>query len=138
MAMRRWFGMGAAALVLAAGAGAIVIMSRPAPAPPAAVVAIPPPADCLLPGPPPVTPHGETATAEEMKQGRDNLQAFVLQLEAYQACRNAQIDHAAPSVAPRQKAEWLQQGNDAIDEANAIKEGFRAQRDIFNARNGTR
>ena len=104
---------------------------------PAATAATPaPPADCLLPGPPPVPPNGATASPDDMKLGHDVMQGFVLQLEAYQACRNNQIDHAAASVTPAQKQEWLAQGNDAIDEANALAAAFGQQLKIFKAKNG--
>jgi hypothetical protein len=95
----------------------------------------PPPASCLLPGPPPVPPNGQTATAADMKLGHDAIQGFVDELEAYQSCRNAQIDRAAPSVSDAQKEQWLEQGNAAIDEANDLKDAFGRQLQAFKARN---
>ncbi len=95
------------------------------------------PADCLLPGPPPVAPDGASASTAEMKQGHDNLQLFVEQLEAYQTCRNRQIDQAPITVTAQQKQIWLQQGNDAIDEAHAIAAGFSQQLRVFKARGFT-
>jgi hypothetical protein len=94
----------------------------------------PPPSDCLLPGPPPVPPDGNTATAADMALGRSTIQNFVNELENYQACRNNQLDHAAPTVTEAQKQTWLDQGNAAVDEANAIANAFAAQLKIFKAR----
>jgi len=93
----------------------------------------PPRADCLLPGPPPVPPNGETATAADMKLGHDVMQAFVVDLEAYQSCRNLQIDRAAPSVSTAQKQQWLDQGNAAVDEANDLAAAFGRQLKAFKA-----
>ncbi len=109
----------------------VVAPSAPVSAGPVAAVA---PADCLLPGPPPVPPPGETASPEDMRLGHDVMQAFVVQLEAYQTCRNAQIDHAAPGVTQAQKRQWLDQGNAAIDEANALAAAFGAQLRVFKGR----
>jgi hypothetical protein len=122
-------------VVLAAGVGVFMwqrapapVVSRPAPTEAA------PPADCLLPGPPPVAPNGATASQADMKLGHDVMQAFVLQLEAYQACRNAQADHAAAGVSQAQKDGWVEQGNQAVDEANALAASFGAQLKLFKAR----
>ena len=132
--------LGAAAVIIV---GAVFLLTRhagpPAPAPvtiraPAVQAAQAPPADCLLPGPPPVPPAGAAATTEDMRLGHDVMQAFVVQLEAYQTCRNAQIDHAGPGVSQQQKEEWVEQGNAAIDEANALAAAFGAQLKVFKAR----
>ncbi len=83
-------------------------------------------------------PDGHTADVGTMQQGHDNIQAFVLQLEAYQACRNNQIDHAAVTVPVAQKQTWLDQGNDAVDQANALAQAFAAQLRVFKARKTSR
>ena len=70
-----------------------------------------------------------------MKLGHDVVQAFVLELEAYQACRNNQIDHASATVSAQQKQTWIDEGNGAVDEANAIANAFSAQLKVFKARN---
>ena len=79
-------------------------------------------------------PDGHTADADTMRQGHDNIQAFVLQLEAYQACRNNQVDHAASTVTVTQKQTWIGEGNDAVDQANALAQTFAAQLHVFKAR----
>jgi hypothetical protein len=140
---------------LALAAGAVVIIgaglaffflhrSQPAAAPqPAAALQpvaasaqakLPAPADCLFPGPPPIPPNGLTASADDMKLGRNVIQHFVEELEAYQACRNTQIDRAGKTLSDKQKETWIEQGNTAIDEATALKDAFSAQREIFNSR----
>jgi len=119
------------------------VVQAPAPVPaPAAVPAAPVPAapapqasvDCLLPGPPPAEPDGSTADASEMHDAHERIQAFVLSLENYQACRNAQIDHAAPTVSAQQKQTWVDQGNSAVDEANALAAAFSRQMQFFKSR----
>ena len=69
-----------------------------------------------------------------MSLGHDAAQAFVVQLEAYQACRNNQADHAAPGTPDKQKDAWIEQGNQAVDEANAIKDAYGQQLQIFKSR----
>ncbi len=125
----------AIALALRMQKPAVVHPAAPAAVTPGAAPSAKPPADCLLPGPPPVPPNGETATAAEMKLGHDVMQAFVQQLEDYQACRNNQIDHPPPGASTPQKEIWLQQGNDAVDEANMLANAFSAQLKAFKARN---
>jgi hypothetical protein len=145
--------IGLAVLVLAgAGAGAYSyfqhtqaakapaptqLPAAPAPPPPVQQPAPPPPpaapAECLLPGPPPVPPDGSTATDADMKLGHDAIQHFVLQLEAFQACRNAEIEHAPAGTTDARKQSWIQEGNAAVDEAHALADAFSAQLKIFHA-----
>jgi hypothetical protein len=135
-----------AGAVIVLGAGAALLVRRPKPpvAPPPAVAAKTataaakplPPANCLLPGPSPVPPDGLTFSAADMKLQREAIQHFVEELEAYQACRDAQADLSGPGVAKRQKDIWIQQGDDAIDEANALKDAFSEQLKIFDSRPG--
>jgi hypothetical protein len=131
--------------VIAIGAGLFFVLHKgsvnptPAPAPASITPAAPAPAapaksDCLLPGPPPVPPDGATATAADMALGHATIQNFVNELESYQACRNYQLDHADASVSEKQKDTWLEQGNAAVDQANAIADAFAAQLKIFKAR----
>jgi hypothetical protein len=71
-----------------------------------------------------------------MKLGQTAIQNFVLQLEAYQACRDNQADHAPPGTSAAQKDDWIKQGDDAVDEAHALADAFSAQLKVFNARGG--
>ena len=133
----------AVAVLVAVAAGGAYFVTRQKPASPApqpvpgatpSTDAVSPPADCLLPGPPPVAPDGRTASAAGMQLGHDVMQNFVNELEAYQACRNLQIDHAAPGVTAQQKQTWIDQGNAAVDQANDLAAAFSAQLKVFKAR----
>jgi len=133
---------------LAIGAGVYFFISKnhqapvpaasPPPSPPpmqqAVPAPVPPKSDCLLPGPPPVPPDGRSASSADMALGHATIQNFVNELENYQACRNYQLDHAATSVTDAQKQTWLDEGNAAVDQANAIANAFAAQLKIFKAR----
>jgi hypothetical protein len=66
-----------------------------------------------------------------MKLGHDAIQHFVLQLEAFQACRNAMIDHAPAGTTAERKQIWVQEGNAAVDEAHALADAFSEQLKIF-------
>lgn len=144
MTAKSKYGLALIAVIVAAGIAGFVVWQKSA-APvkqvPAATVSPPsapsatPPADCLLPGPAPVPPDGGSATDADMKLGHDTIQNFVLSLEAYQACRNAQIDHAGANVSEKQKQAWIDDGNAAIDQANALASAFSVQLKIFKARN---
>jgi hypothetical protein len=133
------------AVALAGGAAFFLLqphkatVSRPAPGvatatgtvqQPAAAPAVAP-ADCLLPGPPPVPPDGGAASAADMKLAHDVIQAYVLQLEAYQACRNEEVDHAPIGTSVERKQIWLEEGNAAVDQAHAIADAYAAQMKRF-------
>ena len=132
------------AMVLLVVAGIFVVVRQRPGAPhdvvvaPVAAPAAAPPADCLLPGPPPVPPNGLVASEADMRLGHDVMQHFVVELEAYQACRNGQADHAASGVSQAQKDKWIEQGNEAVDEANALAASFGAQLKVFKARTGVK
>ncbi|MEJ0045681.1 MAG: hypothetical protein WDN04_05845 [Rhodospirillales bacterium] len=69
-----------------------------------------------------------------MELAHNAIQDFVRQLEAYQACRNNQLDHAGPSVSAQQKQAWLDDGNSAVDDATGLANAFSVQLKIFKAR----
>lgn len=145
--MNKKLGLGLAVAVLllvVAGVLAFLHMHPPQPIPPAA----PPPAArpaqpaapqapfaCVAPENPPGQPDGATATAAQMKAGHDAIQHYVELLEAYQACRNKQIDDPTSTASAAQKQTWLNDGNDAVDEANLLAAQFSAQLKIWRARN---
>ncbi len=70
-----------------------------------------------------------------MKLGHDAIQHFVLQLEAFQACRNAMIDRPPAGTTDARKQMWLQEGNAAVDEAHALADAFAEQLKIFHKHN---
>lgn len=150
MAIGRSVAVAAVGIVVLAGAGALLLRQMPhtAPAPSGAVspaaapqvtapqpgAAAPAQTACLLPGPIPVVPDGRLASAADMQLARGVIQGFVEQLEAYQTCLNAKVDHPAPGVTDAQKDEWVRQGNGAIDEAHALADSFGQQLKLFKAR----
>jgi hypothetical protein len=145
MTAKSKYGLVLIAVILAAGIAGFVVWRKPASpvkqlpeaavSPPAPPPATPPVSDCLLPGPAPVPPDGGSARDADMKLGHDVIQAFVVSLEAYQACRNAEIAHAGAGISEKQKQSWIDDGNAAIDQANALAAAFSAQLKIFKAHN---
>jgi hypothetical protein len=90
--------------------------------------------DCPLPGSPPEMPQGASASDEEMKEGREKLQAFVNQLEAYQKCMDQLIENAPSDTKPEQKQIWAAKSNAAFDAAHQWAEIYSAQLRAFKAR----
>ena len=134
--MNRWH-VAAGAAVLAASVAVYLSIgpdTPPPPPPPPPPVPKAPPAMCLMPGPAPAVPDGATASTADMQLGHDAIQHFVHELEAYQACRDAQADNAPPGTTEQQKHALIDQGDAAIDQANALAAAFSAQLKVFNAR----
>ena len=105
----------------------------PAPAPGTAPAAGPAAADCTEPTNPPPMPDGATASRADMHAAHQTIQAFVQRLEDYQTCRNNQVDHAAPMVTEALRDHWIDQGNNAVDQANALAHAFSVQIEAFKA-----
>jgi Tfp pilus assembly major pilin PilA len=83
---------------------------------------------CAAPsGMPPRAPDGTTATEAQMHAAHEAIQAYVDQLETYQACRNHEADAAGNTVPEAQKQAWIEMGNGAVDEANLLAAAFAAQ-----------
>ena len=77
-------------------------------------------ANCPRPGAAPEVPNGSTADEAQMKQGRESIQAYVNQLEAYKACLQGQVDQATADTPDELKVTWLAQGDAALDAANLL------------------
>jgi glycerol-3-phosphate dehydrogenase len=77
-------------------------------------------ANCPRPGAAPEVPDGSVADEAAMKQGRETIQAYVDQLEAYKACLQTQVDQASSDTTDEQKITWLAQGDAALDAANLL------------------
>jgi hypothetical protein len=106
--------------------------------PPTATAAVtPPPArpDCLVPGPSPVLPRGSAASAEDMKIQHDAIQAFVKDLEAYQACYANKLDHAPADLDDKTRQAWVAEGNRAVDVAHALANAYAAQLKVYKEHN---
>jgi hypothetical protein len=91
-------------------------------------------AECTFPPHPPEMPQGATATDEDMKEGRENLQKYVNVLEAYQSCMDLQIKNAPPDTKPETKILWQQKSDAAIDAAHQIADIYAIQLRAFKAR----
>ena len=139
-------GVALAVVLVAVGIAGVVYELRspppaPAPAPVAAPVAAPAPTattapaapaaeedSCNFPGPVPGLPHGDSATAEDMKTQHDAIQGFVQALESYQSCEN---DKANQMPDEESKKRFIARGNRAVDEAHALANAFAAQLKAF-------
>jgi hypothetical protein len=123
-------------------APAAIRPAAPAPAAPSAAApqAAPQPIPlapfaCRFPDSPPRQPDGATASAAEMQASHDAIQHYVELLEAFQACRNKQIDDPSLPASLEQKRTWLNEGNAAVDQANELAAQFSAQLKVWRARN---
>jgi hypothetical protein len=93
-------------------------------------------ASAACPNPPraPIMPQGATATDEDMKLGRENLQKFVNILQDYQKCMEKQIKDAPPDTKPELKQQWQANADVAIDAAHEIADVYSIQLRAFKAR----
>ena len=98
-----------------------------------ALAALPAVADCAKPGKAPAMPQGATATQEDMKAGHDALQAYVNTLQTYKDCLAALIANAPADTKPELKQQWRDEGNAAIDAADAIAAVYSSQLNAFRA-----
>ncbi len=100
--------------------------NAPAPAAPTATASnVPMVGPCKAPAhTPPQTPDGATATDAQMKAAHDALQAYVNELEAFQACLNHAADDTSTDIPPELRNTWIERGNGAIDEATLLAQAF--------------
>jgi hypothetical protein len=91
-------------------------------------------AECVFPPHPPEMPQGATATDEEMKEGREELQKYVNILQSYQTCMDLQIKNASTDTKPETKLLWQEKANAAIDAAHQIADIYSIQLRAFKAR----
>lgn len=91
-------------------------------------------ADCALPPRAPQMPQGATASEEDMREGKDKLQAYVNILQTYQTCMHKQIDDAPPDTKPEVKAQWAANADAAIDAAHEIADVYSIQLKVWKAR----
>ena|SRR5579862_756356 len=101
----------------------------------AAIAALPAAArECTAPGPAPAIPDGTTANADQMKSARDGVQSYVNVLQDYQDCLESNIKHAPKETKQEELQRLRDQGNAAIDQAEALKNNYIAQVKLFKAR----
>ena len=79
-------------------------------------------------------PQGATATAEDMKDGREALQKYVNILQDYQKCMEQLIKDAPPDTKPELKQQWQANADVAIDAAHEIADVYSIQLRAFKAR----
>jgi len=91
-------------------------------------------AECQKPPRAPRMPQGATATEEEMRAGRETLQAYVKVLETYQACMEKQIKDAPPDTKPEVKQQWQAAADSAIGAAQSIAAVYSTQLRAFKSR----
>ena len=91
-------------------------------------------AECKKPPKGPVMPQGATASDEDMKHGREQLQIYVNILQDYEKCIQAQIKDAPPDTKPEVKQQWEANADAAIDAAHEIADVYSIQLRAFKAR----
>ncbi|MBV6423014.1 MAG: hypothetical protein NAOJABEB_00802 [Steroidobacteraceae bacterium] len=97
-------------------------------------------AACTYPTAPEKLPDGSVATKEEMLAGKQLVQQYNKDMEAYLACikleYDAQLAADAATLTPEQKAELekrqTQKHNAAVDELDAVANRFNEQIRVFN------
>ncbi len=87
---------------------------------------------------PPAVPNGAQADDAAMKQARETIQAYVVQLEAYKACLKTQSDNAPAGTPDEQKVAWIAQGDAAVDAANYLANQFSAALKQFKERQSSK
>jgi hypothetical protein len=91
-------------------------------------------AACANPPKAPIMPQGATASAEDMKDGRESLQKYVNILQDYQKCMEQLIKNAPPDTKPEVKQQWQANADVAIDAAHEIADVYSIQLRAFKAR----
>lgn len=100
-----------------------------------ALIAVPAAArECGTPGPAPAVPDGSTATADQMATAHGAVQTYVNTLQTYQDCEEANIKNAPKGTKGEELQKLRDQGNAAIDQAQALSTSFSQQMKIFKAR----
>jgi hypothetical protein len=82
----------------------------------------------------PQMPQGASASDEDMKTGREKLQAYVNLLQTYQNCMEDQIKNAPPGTKPELKQQWQANADAAVDAAHEIADIYSIQLRAFKAR----
>jgi hypothetical protein len=107
-----------------------------------AVLAGPVYADCSYPPPPAKLPDGNTATMEEMIEGKKAVTQYNKDINAYVACikleHQTAVSNAGDKLTKEQKADMermeVQKNNAAVDQLQSIADRFNEQVRIYKAR----
>jgi hypothetical protein len=92
-------------------------------------------ADCAYPpGPTPVIPDGAAATAAQLSAAFTAVQSYVNLLQSYQDCVETRIKLAPPGTKAEDLQKLRDQGDAAIERADALKTNYENQVAAFKAR----
>ena len=100
-------------------------------------------ADCTYPPPPAKLPDGNSATMEEMLDGKKAVTQYNKDINAYVACikleHESAVTNAGDKLTPQQKADMekmeVQKNNAAVDQLQTIADRFNEQVRLYKAKN---
>jgi hypothetical protein len=100
-------------------------------------------ADCSYPPPPAKIPDGNTATMQEMLDGKQAVTQYNKDINAYVACikleHETAVTTAGDKLTPQQKADMekieVQKNNAAVDQLQSVADRFNEQIRIYKAKN---
>ena len=100
-------------------------------------------ADCTYPPPPAKLPDGNSATMEEMLEGKKAVTQYNKDINAYVACikleHETAVTNAGDKLTPAQKADMekmeVQKNNAAVDQLQSVADRFNEQVKIYKAKN---
>ena len=100
-------------------------------------------ADCSYPPPPAKIPDGNTATMQEMLDGKNAVTQYNKDINAYVACikleHETAVTTAGDKLTPQQKADMekieVQKNNAAVDQLQSVADRFNEQIRIYKAKN---
>jgi hypothetical protein len=99
-------------------------------------------ADCSYPPPPAKLPDGNTATMQEMLDGKNAVTQYNKDINAYVACikleHETAVTTAGDKLTPQQKADMekieVQKNNAAVDQLQSVADRFNEQIRIYKAK----
>jgi len=100
-------------------------------------------ADCTYPPPPAKLPDGNSATMEEMLEGKKAVTQYNKDINAYVSCikleHETAVTNAGDKLTPQQKADMekmeVQKNNAAVDQLQTIADRFNEQVRLYKAKN---
>jgi hypothetical protein len=100
-------------------------------------------ADCTYPPPPAKLPDGNSATMEQMLDGKKAVTQYNKDINAYVACikleHETAVTNAGDKLTPQQKADMekmeVQKNNAAVDQLQTIADRFNEQVRLYKAKN---
>jgi hypothetical protein len=99
-------------------------------------------ADCTYPPPPAKLPDGNSATMEEMLEGKKAVTQYNKDINAYVACikleHESAVTNAGDKLTPQQKADMekmeVQKNNAAVDQLQTIADRFNEQVRLYKSK----